>query len=451
MVWLVLMLRRPSTLKNFRAASVPSGIHMRSSSATRAAAFNVAAVWLPARSCRASACGSSWVRASDPQSASGQCITHCPVGALSERDDIARLRAAIADPEVTTVVQIAPATRTAWASSFGKQDGELGVERMCAALKEMGVDYVFDTVFAADLTIMEEGTELLNIVKAGETDRLPLFTSCCPGWVNFARTRYPESIAQHLSSAKSPMQMFGAVVKTWFAEKNGLAPEKIFSVALMPCTAKKVEVALPGMSSNPGVPDMDASLTTREFARMIAQSDIDVEALEDVPLDDPLDKGTGAGVIFGTTGGVMTAALRTAAAIMTGSNPEPTGFEFAPAAEGPWKEAVFDLAGTPIRCAVVHGLANTDQLIAALDAGTVDYDFIEVMACPSGCAGGGGQPIDGSDRELGFARGAVLHTLDTDAPVRFSHENPVIETIYAEYFGEPGSERAEELLHVHAH
>ena len=188
--------------------------------------------------------------------ACGQCITHCPVGALSERDDIARLRAAIADPEVTTVVQIAPATRTAWASSFGKQDGELGVERMCAALKEMGVDYVFDTVFAADLTIMEEGTELLNIVKAGETDRLPLFTSCCPGWVNFARTRYPESIAQHLSSAKSPMQMFGAVVKTWFAEKNGLAPEKIFSVALMPCTAKKVEVALPGMSSNPGVPDM---------------------------------------------------------------------------------------------------------------------------------------------------------------------------------------------------
>ena len=265
-------------------------------------------------------------------------ITHCPVGALSERDDIARLRAAIADPEVTTVVQIAPATRTAWASSFGKQDGELGVERMCAALKEMGVDYVFDTVFAADLTIMEEGTELLNIVKAGETDRLPLFTSCCPGWVNFARTRYPESIAQHLSSAKSPMQMFGAVVKTWFAEKNGLAPEKIFSVALMPCTAKKVEVALPGMSSNPGVPDMDASLTTREFARMIAQSEIDVEALEDMPLDDPLDKGTGAGVIFGTTGGVMTAALRTAAAIMTGSNPEPTGFEFAPAAEGPWKE-----------------------------------------------------------------------------------------------------------------
>lgn len=170
----------------------------------------------------------------------------------------------------------------------------------------------------------------------------------------------------------------------------------------MPCTAKKVEVALPGMSSNPGVPDMDASLTTREFARMIAQSDIDVEALEDVPLDDPLDKGTGAGVIFGTTGGVMTAALRTAAAIMTGSNPEPTGFEFAPAAEGPWKEAVFDLAGTPIRCAVVHGLANTDQLIAALDAGTVDYDFIEVMACPSGCAGGGGQPIDGSDRRTGL-------------------------------------------------
>ena len=380
----------------------------------------------------------------------GQCVAVCPTGALSENSNIADVLRAIADPSKTVVVQTAPAVRVGLGQDFGFS-GRSVTGKMVTALRRLGFDYVFDTDFAADLTIMEEGTELLNIVKAGETDRLPLFTSCCPGWVNFARTRYPESIAQHLSSAKSPMQMFGAVVKTWFAEKNGLAPEKIFSVALMPCTAKKVEVALPGMSSNPGVPDMDASLTTREFARMIAQSEIDVEALEDVPLDDPLDKGTGAGVIFGTTGGVMTAALRTAAAIMTGSNPEPTGFEFAPAAEGPWKEAVFDLAGTPIRCAVVHGLANTDQLIAALDAGTVAYDFIEVMACPSGCAGGGGQPIDGSDRELGFARGAVLHTLDTDAPVRFSHENPVIETIYAEYFGEPGSERAEELLHVHAH
>ena len=381
----------------------------------------------------------------------GQCSLVCPTGALSEKDQTEVALDWFSDPEIKTVVAFAPAVRVTLGDAFQAAPGTNLEKRIVTALKQLGADYVCDINWAADVTIMEEGTELLNIVKAGETDRLPLFTSCCPGWVNFARTRYPESIAQHLSSAKSPMQMFGAVVKTWFAEKNGLAPEKIFSVALMPCTAKKVEVALPGMSSNPGVPDMDASLTTREFARMIAQSDIDVEALEDVPLDDPLDKGTGAGVIFGTTGGVMTAALRTAAAIMTGSNPEPTGFEFAPAAEGPWKEAVFDLAGTPIRCAVVHGLANADQLIAALDAGTVDYDFIEVMACPSGCAGGGGQPIDGSDRELGFARGAVLHTLDTDAPVRFSHENPVIETIYAEYFGEPGSERAEELLHVHAH
>ena len=381
--------------------------------------------------------------------ACGQCITHCPVGALSERDDIARLREAIADPDITTVVQIAPATRTAWASAFGKQDGALGIARMCAALKEMGVDYVFDTVFTADLTIMEEGTELLNIIRSGQTDRLPLFTSCCPGWVNFARTRYPDTTAMHLSSSKSPMQMFGAVVKTWFAEKKGLEPEKIFSVALMPCTAKKAEAALPYMSSNPGVPDMDASLTTRELARMIAQSELDLEALEERPLDDPLDKGTGAGVIFGTTGGVMTAALRTAAAIMTGSNPEPTAFVFEPAQDGPWKEAVFDLAGNPVRCAVVHGLAATDQLIQALDDGTAAYDFIEVMACPSGCAGGGGQPIDGSDRELGFTRGSVLLDLDDHAPVRFSHENPVVQTIYEEYFGEPGSEKAEELLHVH--
>lgn len=379
----------------------------------------------------------------------GQCITHCPVGALSERDDIARLREAIADPEITTVVQIAPATRTAWASVFEKEDGELGTERMCAALKEMGVDYVFDTVFTADLTIMEEGTELLNIIKSGETEHLPLFTSCCPGWVNYAHTRYPDTVATHLSTSKSPMQMFGALVKTWFAEKNGLKPEKIFSVALMPCTAKKDEVALPHMISNPPVPDMDASLTTREFARMIAQSEIDVTALEDHPLDKPLDEGTGAGVIFGTTGGVMEAALRTAAAIMTGANPEPRAFDFAAADNGPWKEAVFDLAGNPVRCAVVHGLAATDELIHALDAGAVDYDFIEVMACPSGCAGGGGQPIDGSDRELGFMRGSVLRDLDDNDSIRFSHENPVVQALYEEYLGEPGSELAEKLLHVH--
>ena len=379
----------------------------------------------------------------------GQCITHCPVGALSERDDIARLRAAIADPDITTVVQIAPATRTAWASAFGEADGDLGVERMCAALKEMGVDYVFDTVFTADLTIMEEGTELLNIIKSGDTERLPLFTSCCPGWVRFARNRYPETAA-HLSSAKSPMQMFGAVIKTWFAEKNNLDPAKIFSVALMPCTAKKDEIQLPHMSAHPPVPDMDASLTTREFVRMIKQDEIDVTTLADQPLDNPLDVGTGAGVIFGVTGGVMEAALRTAAAIMTGENPEPRGFEFTPAEEGPWKEAVFDLAGTPIHCAVVHGLNNTDQLIAAVDAGKVSYDFIEVMACPTGCAGGGGQPIDGSDRELGAERGTVLRKLDDAATIRFSHENPVVQTIYKEYFDAPCSEKAERYLHTHA-
>lgn len=379
----------------------------------------------------------------------GQCITHCPVGALSERDDIARLRAAIADPDITTVVQIAPATRTAWASAFGEADGDLGVERMCAALKEMGVDYVFDTVFTADLTIMEEGTELLNIIKSGNTERLPLFTSCCPGWVRFARNRYPETAA-HLSSAKSPMQMFGAVIKTWFAEKNNLDPAKIFSVALMPCTAKKDEIQLPHMSAHPPVPDMDASLTTREFVRMIKQDEIDVTTLADQPLDNPLDVGTGAGVIFGVTGGVMEAALRTAAAIMTGENPEPRGFEFTPAEAGPWKEAVFDLAGTPIHCAVVHGLNNTDQLIAAVDAGKVSYDFIEVMACPTGCAGGGGQPIDGSDRELGAERGIVLRKLDDAATIRFSHENPIVQTIYKEYFDAPCSEKAERYLHTHA-
>ncbi|MDO4182161.1 MAG: [FeFe] hydrogenase, group A [Coriobacteriia bacterium] len=382
--------------------------------------------------------------------ACGQCITHCPVGALSERDDLARMMEAIRNPEVTTVVQIAPATRTAWASVFGAETGQLSVERMAACLKQLGVDYVFDTSFSADLTIMEEGTELLNIVKTGETDKLPLFTSCCPGWVNHAVNLGPQ-VAGHLSTAKSPMQMFGSLVKTWWAQKMGLDPAHIFSVALMPCTAKKNECKVPGMQANEGIYDMDASLTTREFARMVKAAGLNPLALEDVPLDNPLGTATGAGVIFGITGGVMEAALRSAYYFMTGEKPDPDGFVFEPAGEGrPWTEATFDLAGTPVRCAVVHSLAKADQLIAAWQAGEVDYDFVEVMACPGGCAGGGGQPIDGSDRECAAERGAVLRTLDQTAyPLRFSHENPVIETVYAEFYGQPCSEVSERYLHVH--
>ena len=382
--------------------------------------------------------------------ACGQCITHCPTGALQERDDVSRMMAAFRNPEITTVIQIAPATRTAWGTRFGAEPGELSVERMAACLKKLGADYVFDTTFSADLTIMEEGTELLNIVKAGETQKLPLITSCCPGWVNHAVNKWPE-FAAHLSTAKSPMQMFGSLTKTWFAQKNGLDPEKIFSVALMPCTAKKNETRVPGTQANEGIYDMDLSLTTREFARMVADAGLDPMTMTDEPLDDPLGVGTGAGVIFGLTGGVMEAALRTAYCIMVGEKPDPDGFAFAPAGEGmPWTEATFDLAGTPVRCAVAHGLANADKMLAAIKAGQVDYDFIEIMACPGGCAGGGGQPIDGSDTERAAERGQVLRNLDQHKfPLRFSHENPVLDVVYSQFYGEPCSEVSEKYLHVH--
>lgn len=385
--------------------------------------------------------------------ACGQCVTHCPTGALSERDDVQLLLDAVADPSVTTVVQIAPATRTSWGVGLGAQDGELPVERMVAALKKLGIDYVFDTSFAADLTIMEEGTELLRVLGERKPDEngvvWPMFTSCCPAWVRHVKNAHRDALSR-LSTAKSPMMMFGAVTKTWFAERNGISPDKVFSVALMPCTAKKTEVKLP-MQANEGVQDMDAALTTRELVRMVAEAGIDVAALEDVPLDDPLGAYTGAGVIFGTTGGVMEAALRSAHFFVTGSLPaDPEAFAFAPAGAGrPWVEATFDLAGTAVRCAVTSGLANADVLLDAIRSGEVAYEFVEVMACPSGCAGGGGQPIDGTDRELGLDRGQTLRKIDrTVTPLRYSHENPVIKVLYDEFLGEPCGERAHHLLHV---
>ena len=381
----------------------------------------------------------------------GQCITHCPTGALTERDDVEALKAAIADPEITTVVQIAPATRTSWGVGLGAEDGELGVETMVAALKQLGVDYVFDTSLAADLTIMEEGTELLSGLGAGVPDEhgitWPMFTSFCPAWVRRAKDCHPDALA-HLSSAKSPMMMLGAVIKTWFAEKQQLDPAKIYSVALMPCTAKKHEVKLP-MEANPGIPDMDGSLTTRELIRWVHSSGVDVSSLEPLPLDNPLGEYTGAGVIFGTTGGVMEAALRTAYFVATGQLPPPDGFEFAVSEHGGWVEATFELGETAVRCAVAHGLSNAEALLDAIGTGAVEYDFVEIMACPSGCAGGGGQPIDGSEAELGLERGNTLRMLDkTKLPLRYSHENPQVKMLYEEYFGEPCSERAHHLLHT---
>lgn len=384
--------------------------------------------------------------------ACGQCITHCPTGALSERDDIQRLLDAVADPSVTTVVQIAPATRTSWGVGLGAEDGALPLERMVAALKKIGVDYVLDTCFAADLTIMEEATELLRVLAERTPDEngvvWPMFTSCCPAWVRHAKVARRDALP-HLSTAKSPMMMFGAVVKTWFAERNGIDPAKLFSVALMPCTAKKDEVRLP-MESNEGIPDMDASLTTRELQRMVRDAGIDPAQLEDAPLDNPLGEFTGAGVIFGTTGGVMEAALRSGYFFATGELPSPDAFVFAPSSAGPWNEATFDIAGTTVRCAVASGLAHADELVDAIAAGRVAYEFVEIMACPSGCAGGGGQPIDGTDRELGLRRGQTLRTIDaTQKQLRYSHENPVIKVLYDEFLGAPCSEKAHHLLHTH--
>ncbi len=381
--------------------------------------------------------------------ACGQCITHCPTAALTERDDCQRLRDAIADPRITTVVQIAPAVRTAWASSLGVPDGELSVERICAALHALGVDYVFDTVLSADLTIMEEGSELISRLQQKDAV-LPLFTSCCPGWTAHVRNKHPE-LLDNLSSAKSPMMMFGAVIKSWFAQKINTQPDHIFSVAIMPCTAKKGEIMLAGGKSNENIPDMDASITTREFMRMVDRAGIDVLSLEDEALDDPLQEGTGAGVIFGTTGGVMEAALRSAHFLVTGSNPDPKAFTFKPHPGG-WREAHFALGSTSLRCAVADGINNAEALITAVQEGSVEYDFIEVMACPSGCAGGGGQPIDGTDREQGLNRGQVLLKLDNQAlPVRFSHENTAVQQIYTDWLDAPLSEKAHHYLHVDHH
>ena len=384
----------------------------------------------------------------------GQCITHCPTGALRERDDTQKVFDALADPEKVVVVQIAPAVRAAWGESLGLPREEATVGRLVAALRQMGVDYVFDTDFSADLTIMEEGTELLHKLAhraedpTDEKNTFPMFTSCCPGWVRYVKAVRPE-LTDQLSTAKSPGQMFGAVTKSYFAELKGIDPHKIFCVEVMPCTAKKHEVAIPVMNDACGDPDVDVSLTTREVDRMIRAEHIDATTLPEEEFDQPLGTATGAGVIFGATGGVMEAALRTAYHVVTGETPRPDAFSEVRGLDG-WKEATFDLAGTPVRVAVVHGLANTAFLLDAIAEGAVEYDFVEVMACPGGCAGGGGQPIHDGE-ELAGVRGDVLWGLDRRAKLRNSYENPAIQAIYKDFLGEPNSELAEELLHTDHH
>lgn len=379
----------------------------------------------------------------------GQCITHCPTGALRERDDTAKAFSAFAAPDKVTIVQIAPAVRTAWGEAFGMEGGRATVGQLVTALHKMGADYVFDTTFSADLTIMEEGTELLERLKSGDLAKHPMFTSCCPGWVRFLKSQYPE-LTGRLSTAKSPQQMFGAVSKTWIAQRLGVDPEKVFSISVMPCVAKKAERELPGMQSADAGDDVDLVLTTRELIRMVCSEPIDVPALTETPFDSPLGDGTGAGVIFGATGGVMEAALRSAYFLATGENPPADAFREVRASQhlqAAWREASFDLAGTTVRCAIASGLGNARQLIQAIQRGETHYEFVEVMACPGGCAGGGGQPVDGSDRELAASRGEVLYDLDRKAALRFSHENPAVQALYQEYLEAPCSEKAEHLLH----
>ena len=376
----------------------------------------------------------------------GQCVTHCPVGALRGRDDIQKVYAALKDPEITTIVQVAPAVRSAWAENLGLTQEQSTTGRMVSALRRLGFDYIFDTNFSADLTIMEEGSEFIERFTHKADYAWPMFTSCCPGWVRFLKSQYP-AFTGNLSTAKSPQQMFGAIAKSYFAEKMGLDPHKICVISVMPCTAKKSECAQPNQNDACGDPDVDYVITTRELERMLRGDNVDPTTLPESEFDSPLGTGTGAAVIFGATGGVMDAALRSAYYLVTGSNPDPDAFHQVRGMDG-WKEASFTIPGAgEVKVAVVSGLGNTRRLMEAIDKGWVEYDFVEVMACPGGCAGGGGQPIhDG--HELAEERSDILWELDRNAPIRFSHENPEVQTLYAEFLGKPLGHTSHHLLHT---
>ena len=380
----------------------------------------------------------------------GQCITHCPVGALRERDDTEKVWEAIEDKEKIVVAQVAPAVRTAWAEELGLELKDAPVGKILDALKKMGADYVFDTTFSADLTIMEEANEFVQRFTSGELKERPMFTSCCPGWLRFIKSQYPHLVKQ-LSTAKSPQQMFGAVMKTYFAEKLGVAPEKIYTLSVMPCVAKKGEREMELFYGEYAGHDIDAVITTRELVKMIRSAHISPETLEDIESDRPMQEGTGAGVIFGATGGVMEAALRTAYHIIKKENPPADAFKMVRSPGFQENHGVMEaelaIDDITVRIAVVSGLGNTRRLLEKIESGEVKYDFVEVMACPGGCVGGGGQPIHDGE-EWAFERGKNLYCLDQNAKLRFSHENPDIIQLYEEYFGEPVSHKAHMLLHT---
>ncbi len=377
----------------------------------------------------------------------GQCIAACPTGALTEKDATKEVWAALNDPDKYVVFQTAPAVRVAIGEEFGLPIGTRCTGKMVAAIRRLGADKVFDVDFAADLTIMEEGTELLNRINNGGV--LPMITSCSPGWIKYCEYFYPDFIP-NLSTCKSPNQMQGAVTKTYFAKQNDLDPRDIYVVSVMPCTAKKFEIARPEFGRD-GYRDVDANLTTRELARMIRQAGLDFVHLPDEEFDDMLGESSGAGVIFGVTGGVMEAALRTVVDVLTGEDMPRLEYGDVRGLEG-IKEATVSVNGTDINVAIVHGTANAAKLLNAIRAGEKTYHFIEVMGCPGGCVTGGGQPIvDARTRyyvDPRAARAAATYSEDESMAIRKSHKNPAVQKLYAEFLGEPNSHIAHELLHT---
>ena len=372
----------------------------------------------------------------------GKCVAVCPVGALYESDWTDRVRKAIDDPEQHVIVQTAPAVRVALGDAFGLPSGNISTGKMVSALKRLGFDKVFDTDFAADLTIMEEGHELLHRLQNKGT--LPMVTSCCPGWITFAEVYYPD-LLDNLSSCKSPQQMFGAIAKTYYAQKAGIDPKNVTVVSIMPCVAKKFECQRPEMNDS-GYRDVDIVLTTRELARMIKKAGLNFNSLPESNYDSIMGDSTGAAVIFGASGGVMEAALRTVYEVVTGEELACVDFKDVRGYEGV-KEAEVDLKGTKVKVAVVNGLANARKLMDAVRKGESDATFIEVMSCPGGCSGGGGQPYGNS--RITKERMAGLYEIDQSLPKRKSHQNPEIIEVYEEYLGKPLGEKSHHLLHTH--
>ena len=378
----------------------------------------------------------------------GQCIQACPTGALHEKETIDDVWVKLKDPDTYVVVQTAPAVRIALGEEFGMPIGTNVTGKMVTALKRLGFNKVFDTNTGADFTIMEEANEFIERLK--ENDSLPMITSCSPGWVKYIEMNYPELLS-HLSTCKSPHQMFGALIKTYFAKKEGISPEKIYVVSVMPCIAKKFERQRTEMK-NDGLYDVDNVITTRELSRMIKQANIEFDKLEESTFDNPMGEATGAAAIFGTTGGVMEAALRTAQDTLTGKDLPKIEFEQVRGGDG-IKRATINIAGKDIKVVAASGLANAQKIMEEIKSGKADYQFVEIMACPGGCVMGGGQPIKSSKirREVDVRklRADALYTIDEKSTIRKSHENPVVKKIYEEFLEEPGSYRAYKLLHTH--